>query len=413
MAMSYGFLNRLRKALGTKQEDGLTSILADLAVGHPDDRLDTLDPMHAHVGKPVNMDGEEQLEYGWYLTRGQKLVRQEDWSKLGQEIRQFDEMRATTSGGSPISEILTLGARYDVVRPLEVALRFREPEPSTEGIAEFHEVMREHPNDHGVAAILAYTHIDAGWAWYNAMPSENHASYLRVFQEHFAIAQEVLNNFNAQALSSPLLAAAQCATLPGLKNADLRVVEDYNELIELDPTTPLHFRNFGRHLLPQFLGDYATLETEAVKMRDKMRDIWGTGAYAWMYMDALTEDQNAFQMMDVDAFLHAILEIFERRPDQFTANEIAAFLCVTMGDYSGRQETASLRKKRQKLNEAAEYVVEAFLREINPMPWYNAIINIAPHVGIEDQEVQQKMGEETALRMLCKSHLGLAQAANL
>lgn len=360
MAMSYGFLNRLRKALGTKQEDGLTSILADLAVGHPDDRLDTLDPMRAHVGKPVNMDGEEQLEYGWYLTRGQKLVRQEDWSKLGQEIRQFDEMRATTSGGSPISEILTLGARYDVVRPLEVALRFREPEPSTEGIAEFHEVMREHPNDHGVAAILAYTHIDAGWACYNAMPSENHASYLKVFQEHFAIAQEVLNNFNAQALSSPLLAAAQCATLPGLKNADLRVVEDYNELIELDPTTPLHFRNFGRHLLPQFLGDYATLETEAVKMRDKMRDIWGTGAYAWMYMDALTEDQNAFQMMDVDAFLHAILEIFERRPDQFTANEIAAFLCVTMGDYSGRQETASLRKKRQKLNEAAEYVVEEF-----------------------------------------------------
>lgn len=51
-------------------------------------------------------------------------------------------MRATTSGGSPIAEILTLGARYDVIRPLEVALRFREPEPSTEGIAEFHEVMR-------------------------------------------------------------------------------------------------------------------------------------------------------------------------------------------------------------------------------------------------------------------------------
>jgi len=58
--------------------------------------------------------------------------------KLDQQIRQFDEMRATTSGDSPISEILTLGARYDVIRTLEVALRFREPEPSTEGIAEFH-----------------------------------------------------------------------------------------------------------------------------------------------------------------------------------------------------------------------------------------------------------------------------------
>jgi hypothetical protein len=111
MAMSYGFLNRLRTALRAKPEDGLTNILADLAVGHPDDRLETLDPLRAKLGKPVNMDGEEQLEYGWYLNRGQKLVRQEDWDKLGQEIRQFDEMRAITSGGSPIAEILTLGAR--------------------------------------------------------------------------------------------------------------------------------------------------------------------------------------------------------------------------------------------------------------------------------------------------------------
>ena len=48
-------------------------------------------------------------------------------------------------------------------------------------------------------------------------------------------------------------------------------------------------------------------------------------------MEALAEDQNACQMLDTDAFLHAILKIFERRPDQHTANEIAAFLAVTLG----------------------------------------------------------------------------------
>ena len=64
MAMSCGFLNRLRTALRAKPEDGLTTILADLAVGHPDDRLDQLDPLRVKLGKPVNMDGEEQLEYG-------------------------------------------------------------------------------------------------------------------------------------------------------------------------------------------------------------------------------------------------------------------------------------------------------------------------------------------------------------
>jgi len=34
------------------------------------------------------------------------------------------------------------------------------------------------------------------------------------------------------------------------------------------------------------LGDFATLEREAARMRDEMHDIWGSGAYAWMYMDA-------------------------------------------------------------------------------------------------------------------------------
>ena len=71
-----------------------------------------------------------------------------------------------------------------------------------------------------------------------------------------------------------------------VKNADLRVIENYNELIDLDPTTPLHFHNFGRHLLPQLLSDYATLDREVARMRDEMHNIWGSGAYAWMYMDA-------------------------------------------------------------------------------------------------------------------------------
>jgi hypothetical protein len=99
-------------------------------------------------------------------------------------------------------------------------------------------------------------------------------------------------------------------------------------------------------------------------------------------------------MLDTDAFPHAILEIFERRPDQHTANEIAAFLAVTVKDYSGRQESASLRKKRQKLNEAAEYVSEEFLREIDPMPWYRAITGLAPHLAMRTQRFSKRWAKK-------------------
>ena len=143
-------------------------------------------------------------------------------------------------------------------------------------------------------------------------------------------------------------------------------------------------------------------------MRDEMHDIWGSGAYAWMYMDALAEDQNAFQMLDTD-ILHAILEIFERRPDQHTANEIAAFLAVTLGDYSAAKKAR--HAKRQKLKEAAEYVSE-ILREIDPMPWYRAITGLAPHLGIEDPGCN-KNGRRNGLRMLCRIVPNLANAANM
>ena len=59
------------------------------------------------------------------------------------------------------------------------------------------------------------------------------------------------------------------------------------------------------------------------------------------------------------------------------------------------------------------FKAEEFLREIDPMPWYRAITGLVPHLGIEDPEVQQKMGEETALRMLCRIVPNLANAANM
>ena len=72
-----------------------------------------------------------------------------------------------------------------------------------------------------------------------------------------------------------------------------------------------------------------------------------------------------------------------------------------------------MRTKRQKLNEAAEYVAEEFLRKIDPMPWYLAIIGLAPHLGIEDSDIQTKMGEETALRVLCHILPKPKNAANM
>ena len=67
---------------------------------------------------------------------------------------------------------------------------------------------------------------------------------------------------------------------------------------------------------------------------------------------------------------------------------------LKLGDYSGRQESASIRKKRQKLNDAAEYVAEEFLREIDPMPWYRAITGLVPLFGLRTQRFNKKWAKK-------------------
>lgn len=66
---------------------------------------------------------------------------------MGQEIRQFDDMRAMTTGGTPIACILTKGAREDILSPIEKALRDKDGLPRTAGFAEYHEIMREYSTD--------------------------------------------------------------------------------------------------------------------------------------------------------------------------------------------------------------------------------------------------------------------------
>ena len=59
-----------------------------------------------------------------------------------------------------------------------------------------------------------------------------------------------------------------------------------------------------------------------------------------MYLDALAEDQNAFQRVDTDAFYGRSLDIFERCPDQHNANEIAAFLAALRWGMFQEKESA-------------------------------------------------------------------------
>lgn len=356
--------------------------------------------MQEYVNLPLVTDTDEELERSWYFLRGQKLVRQENWETLSDEIKKADAIHANTIGGIPIAELLTRGARMDVVRPIEMSLKLNQQLPTTAGLADYHGVLNDHLGDYGVALIVAYAHIDAGWAWHDYAPTENAETHLNTFRRHFRLANQILAGYDPLAEGSAALAAAQCAALAGRSDAQSVVVNCYQDLIDLDPTSPQHLRQFGQHLLPSWFGSYQKLEDSARGQIEYTSDIWGSGAYAWMYFDALANDAGAFEHLDVDLFLGGILDIFERQTDQHTANLWSAYLSLTMAEPALGHETAIAKRKRLRLKETADWVIDAHLTEIHPVVWSDAIPRVFVEADSTDVETANIRGSEIATRVL-------------
>lgn len=351
---------------------------------------------------PVVALTEEERERQWYFSQGQHLARQEDWEELGNMIREFDQIRATTQGGILVADLLASGARADVVKPIEQAISSRSTSPPTEGLEQLHTVFLEHPDNYGVALVVALAHIDTGWAWHDHIPEQNPHAFLNTFRRHFQIAQVILNKFSALEENSAALAAAQCALLSASNEAASRIDDDYQDLIDLDPTNARHIRSFGLHLLPCWFGSYEKLSKAADLIADQTADIWGQGGYTWMYLDALAADQGAFRDLDVSRFIAGLKDIASRKTDQHSANLLAAYCGLTMGEAAAEGEPLAIRRKRTKIVAAANWVIEHHLGEVHPVIWAEAANRFADVQSLALRKRMAKIGEEHASRILAR-----------
>ena len=352
------------------------------------------------LGLPVIDKTEEQMERDWYLYRGQKLIRQGSWTELSVEIQQFDEMRAMTSGGTPISELLTRGARGDIVQPIRQSLEDQDTSPNTDGLSAYQAIADANPKDYGIAMIVAYTHLDAAWVWRHYSPQPDAKVSRNAQHHHFKIARALLDPFDPKRLNAPALAAAKCAALSTQESPKTSNTKLYETLVSLDPKTAQYLRNFGANLLPRRFGSYEMLNTWALKAVEHTRTLWGTGAYAWVYMDALRQDAGAFGVLDLNLFMEAVIDILERCSDQHTANLFAAFTAVTLVQPAPGREGFSGRRRRLQLNEAADWIIETQLREIHPLVWADALPRGLGIPGDLGTEARKELGEETAVRIL-------------
>ena len=356
---------------------------------------------------PVSKEPREEQLRSYYFNQGQFLSRQERWEDLTALIIEEDKSRRASDGGMPIAELLSQGARSDVVALAEHLLIDGTPEenrPLSEAISALENILGEFPKNYVIATIVAMAHLDIAWAWRGTLAArETPARNLEAFELHCKRAQQVLDMFCGIELDSALLTSARCALLVGTPDASHRVADDYEDLIDLAPSQQRHIRALGNHMLPQWFGSYGSLELEARRTAARTQDIWGAGAYTWAFFDALLVDPNCACVLDVPFFLEGVRDILERSDDQHNANLFASFTAVSIPNASKHcTEDLTASAALEQIQQAAHWIMSDHLHELHPLIWGHAMEGFDNQARIASLDALFKQGREKANQVFVK-----------
>ncbi|TNF64687.1 MAG: hypothetical protein EP307_02000 [Rhodobacteraceae bacterium] len=393
-------LRRLLRLFGLRKD--VPTKAQRLAIAYHPERLKVAPDVAQRLHIPVRDTTPDLNERAAMQNLGQFLSRQDRWAELSAQAARADLSRAKTAGGMPVAELMLYGARADVVEAAAHALLHGAPAEDANllhGIGALEEVLSEHKSDYIIGLTVALAHIDIAWAWRGSDPELEVAEANRTaFAAHFDRAAAILDRFCGLELDSPALAAARCGLLPGSRDPHLRVADDYEDLIDLDPHDPRHMRAMGNHLLPRWFGSYGQLDLEARRTASRTGDIWGDGAYTWVYFDALTHDAGACANVDADFFIDGLRDILHRRPDQATANLLAAYCSIAVGDQLGLQDAGDLTRSR--IAACADWIIRDHMTELHPLIWAHAADGFDNAARIPSMRRFAQRGRADAYRVL-------------
>jgi hypothetical protein len=347
----------IRKARNSAEDPALRGGLINIDALHTTPRLSL--PMR-------DTSAEEEMRNALF-EEGLHLARQDAWVRLGDRIRNADSYRAMTPGGVPEAELLAEGARSDAITAANRAVTAGDEVAAAAIMSDMQGVLEEAPEDHGVAYVIAMAHIDIGWSWRGeGWRQDVPASHRAAFFRHFKAAADLIDAYDPFELDSPMLASVRCALLSAETRPRSRASDDYEDLIDLAPGVAKYMRALGNHMLPRWFGSHERLEHEARRTMERTTDIWGSGAYTWTYLDALTVDDDAFALLDAELFCQGLRDILTHQDDQHTVNVFAAYSGSAV-DLKGVNAEA-----RAQIADCFDWIVTDHLREIHPRVWYAA-----------------------------------------
>lgn len=365
-----------------------------------------IDALTKRVILPSLPVSDEEMARATHQDKGQKLARQDRWQELSRRIRYADDARLTTPGGETASLLLAFGARSDVVSAAEDAL-YDGADPSPEGIEALDEVLEEFPGDYACALVVALAHLDIAWAWHSIRFESAPEKSLQQAHFHLQRAEQLLTPYDAFDLDAPSLLAAQCALNATNEKRGAQLAEDYARLIELDPEGHRHMRALGRHMAQQMRRAPNALEVAARRTASQTEEIWGSGGYTWVYLDALTTEPASLELLDGDFFIEGMEHIINRKRDQHVINQFAAFCAIAMAPMDlDRPLSFDAEDTREQLHECLDWILADYMQELHPLIWSQTLLAPGQVTSLPSRRALVVKGRQTALRIIATRFAG-------
>jgi hypothetical protein len=294
---------------------------------------------------PVEHDDPDYQECVILSQHIADLMIADEWTEIAHEMADWEASLASTPGGVRFHEIALKTCLSGLEALLEDAPRntLADLEDALTEVGHFMDTYRQTPDNHIFAVLAARAHIAVGKAcagddW---PESERKAAWRRMAQ-HFISAGEILENFDAQACMSPLLAEAMYLQAIGSPKAEEKLHPLFRQWIDLDPSNSgIYDTHIGTLVsLDLVSGDDVLMEADDAMHRTE--NSLGFGGYALFFMPLLSEYDSSRDLLDPELYAASLMDLASHSATQAEVNHSAAALLVEI-DASDMAHSAAYR----------------------------------------------------------------------
>ena len=268
----------------------------------------------------------DDAEYRAVASHIANLMLADEWVEIGDQVAGWERDLVSTPGGLRFHEIAVEVALSGLQSLLDAAGREKlsDLEHAEYELGCFVDTHRRSPESHVLALLAARAHLMVGKACRgDHWPRDVSAEAWRHMARHFVAADYVVEDYDARALMSPLLAETEYLQAIGSPTGRGTVPELFECWITLDPSNPRIYEAHAEWLADPENASQETILTLADKALARTEDTLGLGGYALFFKPLLKLSEDTRTFYDPDLFASAILDLATHSASQADVNRAA------------------------------------------------------------------------------------------